>query len=295
MNSLLFDTRAYAETFSHMGQLYVPNNFCLPAFLREINSTDKFDVMGPWPYATPPDIEIWQAGMAELAEMCSVSFVMVARPDYAETVIKLAKAGAIIRPLKKHFVKDPKYPPIVQRKSTIRSVDLARKHWAVEEISAEEGLAEAMRQCHNFLYARRHISGIARMSDDHFFKLLELPQVTCLIARDSVGIGAMIVAFRSADETHLIHNCVAPRATKTCAGFLLMEEATERWSRFGPVYMGGIPDGVENQGVGVFKQRWANRAVDVMLVGQILNHDLYNQMSTKHHPTNYFPAYRSKK
>ncbi len=293
MNSLIFDTKEYADTLSHIGSIYLSSGFPLPVFMRDIKSSDSFDGFAPWPYVTPPDLGAWRAGMSELAEKGAVSFVMVARPGYDGQAAELERAGALIRPLKKHFVSDPHHPPVIKRKSTLRYIDIARKQWEIGDVTAGDDVAETMRRCHRLLYERRRISGVARMNDDHFSKLLRLPRVICLAARDSTGIGAMIAAFQSRSETHLIHNCVEPRATKTFAGFLLMAEAVERWSRIGPVYMGGTPDGVESQGVGDFKRRFANISVDVMLVGQILNHAIYEKLSSDRPQSSYFPAYRA--
>jgi len=230
--------------------------------------------------------------MMELRERGAVSYVMVARPDFAYEAGELVKAGAVVRPLKQHFIRDPNYPAVAPGRGTRRKIERARSHWTIEEGAAGAGLAEALCQCHRLLYERRHAFGMARMSDDHFAKLLSLPQVTCLVARDSGGVGSMTVAYRGRNETHLIHHCVKPRATTTYASYLLMAEAMERWGRSGPVYLGGTPDGAESQGVGIFKQRWANRTADAMLVGQILDHSVYHQLCADVGSSDYFPAYR---
>jgi hypothetical protein len=127
----------------------------------------------------------------------------------------------------------------------------------------------------------------------HFEMLFHIPDIVVLTIRGANGLGGMMIAARSSGGIHALHFLADEDARRTNGAYLLMEGARRIWAADQPVYLGGVPSSPGSEGVGKFKQRWANRVAPATLITAILDPDRYAALAATRGTRDYFPAYRS--
>jgi hypothetical protein len=286
LTGLIFDRLAYLRALPHIGSPIELDGCPHPLLRRPIPGHDAFDLMGAWPYgsvAATLDDSVLDA----LRRTGAISLTMVVRPDLPVQISQ----GYDLLPLKQHFIIDPDRPSKSLSSKAKGNLAMASSKWAIDQNPPEDEVRVTAIELFNDLTARRDVSDIARMPPQHFQLLFAVPGIVTLAIRDGEGIGGMIIAAQSAAETHLLHLLLAPRAMRSNGSYLLMETARDLWGGRGPIYLGGVPGGVVNAGVGQFKQRWANRSVEVQMLTSILDASRYEALSAGR-TQGYFPAYR---
>jgi hypothetical protein len=138
---------------------------------------------------------------------------------------------------------------------------------------------------------RRILSDITRVPPQHVAALARLPGAVFLTARQGPLVGAMVIAARQAGRTDLLHLLIDQARIATCPGYAVLGHVARDWSRQGPVYLGGMPDGPDGPGVGRFKARGSNRTSALLLATAILRPDT-SQLAGDGGAAAYFPAYR---
>ncbi|BBK33691.1 hypothetical protein EDC65_3527 [Stella humosa] len=289
---MIFDEVAYLQTLSHIGPAWRPTALPHAVLLRDIPGTALRDVLGPWPYATAPDPAGLPAALAEMRAAGVVSFTGMVRPGAGTDPADYAGEGTRMALLKPHFVIDPAAGPPAPSARTRRNVALGARHWSIDEAPDRAEAAGTADRLHRALQARRRMSAMTRMPPGHFAALLAIPGIHALVARAGTAIGAMIIAAREAEETHLLHFLVDEDAIATCPSYALMAHIGESWRHRGPVYMGGTPDGPDGPGVARFKARWASGTRPTFLLTAIVQDDIYRRLAGDDGDSGYFPAYR---
>jgi len=293
VQGFLFDGIDYIETLAHLGRPTTVPNLKTAVLMRTIRNSRHVDALGPWPYGSAPEAETLPEAFAALKSMGAVSFTGMLRPDAALDPAAARRVGAAAVPLKDHFIADGDRGRPALSPKTRRNLAIAERHWSVAVATPALDLVESAATLHLDLQKRRHLSTMTRMPPGHFQRLIHLPGVAVLTARDGAGTGAMLIAAHGADETHLLHLLVDRRALRTCAAHLLMASAVELWGSHRRVYLGGTPDGPDGPGIARFKARWANRTSPVWLLTAILHREAYAELSRRAPGSGYFPIYRN--
>jgi hypothetical protein len=290
---MIFDRDSYLTSLAHLGRLISVPGLPYPVLLRRIPNTRYEDAMGPWPYGSAPDTTGLPDTFAFLRDLGVITFTGFIRPDARFDRTMAERAGFAVAPLKPHFIVNESGMPLSFRRRTRRHLAMARRHWTIDLASLDAGHAAVAMRLHLDLQRRREMSAMTRMPAEHFLRLADTPGIAVLAARDSDGIGGLVIAACEADETHLLHFLVLEHALRTSASYLLMASAIEVWGRNGRVYLGGAPSGRDGPGIARFKARWANRTASVSLLTAILQEDTYRALGPEGSRTPFFPNYRN--
>lgn len=290
---MLFALRDYLDALPHLGR---PTGTVLPfpIAVRDVPGTAHRDAIGPWPYVPAPAPAELAAALDELRRLGLVSLTLMLAPDTGPAdASAYAELGVTLRPLKDHFVVDPARPAAVVGPRTRRNLAIAARNWEIVEELEPAGLAATAARLYAGLADRRVLSDVTRMPPSHFADLARLPGIAFVTARRGATIGAMVVAAREQGQgrTDLLHLLIDQEHLATCPGYAVLAHVAREWSRGGPVYLGGMPDGPDGPGVGRFKARWANRTSPLLLATAILQPETYATLSAGMEG-GFFPAYR---
>lgn len=291
---MLFAADAYLETLPHLGRPLRTAGLPFPVAVRAIPGTTHRDAIGPWPYVPAPQPSALAAALDELRSLGLVSLTLMIAPDTGPAdALAYAELGVALRPLKDHFVVDPRQPPPVLGPRTRRNLAIAARHWeVVEESPPPVQLAATAAGLYAGLAGRRILSDITQVPPSHFTDLARLPGTVFVTARRSSVVGAMVIAARDGGRADLLHLLIDQAHLATCPGYAVLGHVARDWARAGPVYLGGMPDGPDGPGVGRFKARWANRTSPLLLATAILHPETYAALAAGGGDTGYFPAYR---
>ena len=290
---MLFASAAYLESLPHLGRPLQTAALPFPVAVREVPGTAHADAIGPWPYVPAPAPALLAPALDELRRLGLVSLTLMLAPDTGPAdIAAYAALGVGLRPLKDHFVVDPQLPPAIVGPRTRRNLAIGARHWEVAEEAAPAELAETAARLYAGLADRRILSDITRVPPLHFATLARLPGAVFLTARKGPLVGAMVIAARQAGRTDLLHLLIDQAHIATCPGYAVLGHVARDWSRQGPVYLGGMPDGPDGPGVGRFKARWSNRTSALLLATAILRPDTYAALAGDGGAAAYFPAYR---
>lgn len=290
---MLFAQAGYLETLPHLGRATAVTGLPFPVAVRDIPGTAHADAIGPWPYVPAPEPAALAAGLAELRRLGLVTLTLMIAPDAGPAdADAYAALGVGLRPLKAHFVIDPDHPPAAVGPRTRRNLTVAARHWVLQEGGDPAELAGIAGRLHADLTARRRLSDIARVPAVHFERLARLPGIACISARKDGTVGAMVFAARDPRRADLLHLLVDRTHIATCPGYAVLAHVARDWSRAGPAYLGGTPDGPDGPGVARFKARWANRTAPLTLATAVLRPDVYGALAGDGAHGGYFPAYR---
>jgi hypothetical protein len=291
---MIFDGLPYVGCLAHLGRPTRVPSLPFAVLLRPIPGTSHHDALSTWPYGSPPEAAKLASALEELRALGAVSFTGMLTPA-ATRAADLASGAIAVAPLKPHYLIDARRALPAHSAKTRRNLKLAARHWTIDAAPARAEIAQATVELYAALRRRRRMSSeITDMPPGHFAALLDVPGIVALAARDRDRIGAVLIAARDAEETHLLHLLADEQALATVPNYLLMAHISEAWSQRGPIYLGGAPGGPDGPGVAKFKARWANHTAPSWLVTAVLREDVYKELSPAGATAGgFFPAYRA--
>jgi len=287
----VFSRRDYCLSLPHVGHPLSVPGLGTTLLARPIPGSGRSDLVGPWPYTAAPEPALLERALAALRQDGFVSLTMFLRPDTAAGHVAALGGVADVVPLKDHYIRDPRQPPPAIRARTRRNLAIAERHWRIRALARAE-IPPLCGPWQDQLAARRRLSDYARVGPEHFAAIARLDAVEAMAAEDDDGPGAVLVAARAGDETHLLHFLTTPRVIPTCGSYLLWDRALRAWSRDGRVYLGGAPGAEDGPGIARFKARWANRTAPAFLLKAVLDGGAYRALAGRSPARSFFPAYR---
>jgi hypothetical protein len=291
---LPYDTAAYAATLAHIGTPWGipewPGALLASAIPGE---PERYDLVGPWPYCTPPSAEQLPMLTAALRTQGFVTFRAFFRPDSNPPVSDLQRHGFVVTPLKEHFVFDPRLDMPTHSAKTRYNIRRAQRRWTVDQVSLADHHSLIARY-HDTLTQNRPFSAMAALGPMHLSLLGDVPGVNTLAAFDSEGLGAALITLHSRHSVHFHLIAGADRAYQTCAFYALYQAALDRWGQQFTLYLGGAPSAANGPGIARFKRRFANRSAPILMAYTIVDSDAYQRLvcACAAPNPNWFPPYR---
>ncbi len=289
---LPYDSLAYAQSLAYLGQAQSIPGLPWPVTRRTIPNSDHFDLLGPWPYGSPPDPAQAPAALAALRATGAVTFVAFLRPDCPVDAPGLQAAGLNVVMLKPHFVYDAGETLPEPSKKTRYNLAAAHRRWTVETLDLGAHWP-ALTALHDELGQRRQLSRITLLDANHFERLAEVPGATGLCVTDGNELVAALVVMEAGATIHF-HTIVGhERAYRERAFYALYAEAVRRWGSDRRLCMGGVPSGADGAGVEKFKRRFATSTRPLLMVTAILDAPACAELAARQGAAWFFPPYRT--
>lgn len=293
MPLLAFDGAAYGAALNHVGEPVACEGWPGPVLRRPIASSDQHDLVGAWPYATPPSSPSAVANAwAAMQDDRAVTFQALARPDQTVAVETLREAGFAVQPLKLHYVRRPELPPRPFSARTRANLSRARRTWSVTVGPLRPDRLVLLCSWHEELARRRHLTGVVALPSAHFHRLATIDGFTALWAEDAAGPGACLLVAEESTSIHFHTIAGDERAYRTRAFYALYDEAVRCWPER-TLYFGGAPDGADGPGIAQFKERFANDTVRIQMISAVLDSAACAALCVGHAATSWFPPYRA--
>ncbi len=289
---LPFDTPAYGQALSHLGDPVTAPGAPWPVIVRPIPGSSRYDAMGPWPYGSP----LSQAGAAALIPALKsqglVSLNAMIKPGCPLDDQRLAAYGVQVARLKDHFVYQRGAALPQWSKKTRYNLAAARREWRVQPFA----LIDHWRQLaayHAELALRRGFSRITNVPADYFRSLAQIPDIIALGAFDAGNLSAALIVARYTGEIHFTIIAGNAQAYARRAFYALYQDAIQRWSADHDLYMGSAPAAANQGGLARFKNRFATHRVPIFMLRAILDPEAYAALASQRGQPGYFPAYRT--
>lgn len=289
-----YDTAAYAATLAHIGIPCAVPEWTGALLASAIpGEPDLYDLVGPWPYCTPPTDEQLSTLTAALHRPEFVTFRAFFRPDSNLPILAFQKHGFVVTPLKEHFVFDPQLDMPEHSAKTRYNIRRGQRHWTVEQVLLADHHSLIARY-HTALTQNRPFSAMAALGPTHLSLLADVRGVNTLAAFDNEGLGAALITIHTQRSVHFHVIAGADRAYRTGAFYALYQAALDRWGQHFTLYLGGAPSAANRAGIARFKSRFANRRSPVFMAHAVFNVDAYHRLvraCAAPNPT-WFPPYR---
>ncbi|MEM7130830.1 MAG: hypothetical protein AAF702_31185 [Chloroflexota bacterium] len=288
--------RLYADAFQEFGTLHRLEQCAGWVLERQIRGTAAHDAMGLYPLFCCQD---WHALAQDLDTHGErwVSLALVADPfgNYDESLLNML--FDVVLPYKEHYVADTEVPlDSFVSKSHYKNARRALNKVDVEVCPTPLVYLDEWIKLFSVLADRHDIRGLRAFSPDSFEKQLRVPGMVMFRAireERTVGMDLWYVQDNVA-QGHLVafndegYSMSASYATKwTLLNYFV---GKVRWVNFGGLPGSASPSA---QGLGHFKQGWANTTRKAYFCGRIFDQERYDSLSHQLPETNFFPAYRA--
>jgi hypothetical protein len=291
-SALAYDSAAYANALAYLGEPLTVPGLPWPVIRQAIPGSGRFDVLGPWPYGSPPDPAGAAEALAHLRALGAVTLTAFARPDRPLDAVGLAAAGLEVVVLKPHFVHAADEPIPVMSKKTRYNLSAARRRWRVQPLDLAQQWP-AVAALHTELAQRRTMSRITHLDDAHFARLAEVPGAAGLcVVEDGTLVAALVVVVAPASvHFHAIVGVEA--AYRERAFYALYDEALRHWGAERLVCLGGAPGGPDGAGIEKFKGRFATSTRPVHMLTAVLDAPACAELVARRGLNQFFPPYRT--
>ncbi|MCX6460127.1 MAG: GNAT family N-acetyltransferase [Actinobacteria bacterium] len=263
---------------------------------RAISGINDRDAMGCYPLFSAPR---WDGLADDLRTLAPelVSLVLVTDPFGDVRAPELAAVpGVQLTPWKEHFVIDMQQPlATLGDQGQRRNARLAARSLQIEVADDPTQYVDDWVQLYSNLSARFGLTGLRAMSPTALAEQLQLSGAQLIVARQE-GIVIAAHLYLQRDDVAYLHLVgVTDEAYRLQAAAGLTSCAVEFFSTRAQWLSLGGGAGVtasDDDGLSVFKRRWATHTRPTWLLSAVLNAQRYEQLSANV-STDYFPAYRA--
>ncbi len=292
-SSFPLDERAYLNSLRHLGEPCWLPRAQLWVLRRPIGHSGWADLLASVPYSRRLAEVDPTALREDVRESDAVALVGTLRPGTPGPAGESwAAAGFSATAAKAHFVYDGTRPLAEFSPRTRQHLRAGQRKWQLrwEPLAAcQREMAEAFGE----LQSHKKMITLSRHPAEHFSALAEIPGLACVSAYDKDGWGAGLVVASGGGEHHALVLAGRPRAYRHDAFYAVLAYATARCAETGTkLFLGGAPAGREGQGVGQFKQRFANDRAESWLVHAIACPRRCEELIQRHGRRAWQPPYR---
>jgi hypothetical protein len=289
----------YAEAFRGLGEAVLVPPWRTSILRRPIphhavSGGSAHDAMGLYPLTALAAEADLAGGLAWLRDAGDVSVVLVPDPLTAPPPDALARAFAICRPFKTHYVIDRSAGPVQPSKHHRYEIRRAQRACRVEIVPLAAWLTDWQR-----LYAQlaeRHaIGGVAGFSPDYFRALAGWDALTAFAAFADDRPVAMALWVQRGPIAYYHLAAADEDGYRLGAAYALLAAAIEHFAAAALLHLGAGAgrDDDADAGLSRFKRGFANRTVTAHLCGAVLDADRYAALAGARDAAAFFPAYRA--
>lgn len=280
-----FNREEYAAGLRHLGQPDLRPGAPGAMLRRQIDSSTRFDGLGPWPY-------LWIDDDQQLSDLRGVfrdlvTLTIVTQPGY--------RPGSSIEDtvfFKEHYVFDPGRQFPEMSKKTRKQVRRGLETYEFDVSTDIKQRLEVAALYRDLKHRRRLAGGFFDFPRSHFEILAGLPEALFVRVRQADRVDAVACGVVFGDWIQLLHIAISDTGLRGSASYALMFGLLDYAKTHGrTLCLGGIPrDG--NEGLIRFKVRWSNRRAPVFLLRIINDRSTYAELSAGLTRSDYFPGYR---
>jgi hypothetical protein len=283
-----FHVDSYVSGLESLGRPLTSSSCEFSILAREVPGSSFEDGVGPWPYLyldSPSMVDQLLSCFRDL-----ITITVVTQPGY---IPRSPELNAI--KLKDHYVYDPSMPkPSLSRRSRKRLHKVeSLAEFSIVDDSSEK--LEFISHYRRFINRRNLLDSYVNFPERHFNSIVELKNAVFFKVHKNGETGAMACGVVYLGMLQMLHMVFTPYGLTWNASYLLMK-GLQDYSENNQVRLltGGMPDSAED-GLRIFKQRWANAMEPVYLSRIINNRKAYNELSKDiTSGSDFFPLYRAR-
>ena len=302
----LYASRAYASTWSHVGDVVAMPRSGVHLLARRVHGTARHDLASPHPRIVAEDLSALRDDLRDtrVDGRAPLSSVLVLDPALDEDAVRAAFDGAaVVRPFKTHHLSDLRLP--AEQRSSSHHRYYARR--SAKDLAFEVLEATALRArraqvlddvmtMYAVLVERHGIAPDARLTRASVADLLGLDEAYLVRADlDGRTVGAMLWLL-DGDRAYNHLHVMADEGYRRRAAYGLyaaaLDHAAGRGATVADIGAGAGANDDPDDGLARFKQGWGTERRTAWLVGTVHDAVGYAEVCGTSGPGGWFPAYR---